>query len=1161
MPALFFPNLNALRLALSSGLVPARISRASADAGFEPDGRLWLQPAEWPPRESLAALVRLGVQALGGSGVPTSPVSCWAELLPLQATSELPAGLVVFLVPDRQIAKFVAKLNRAAHREFAAALPDTTPQGHGWVSVVNPPASILAETTEQTSPIEAFTEQAPNVWVRLGWRHPVVDHFAVPTGKMLLLQPPRSVLALSAEVPVPQPDEFRLRAASTPAVPSPPAPVVPVKLTLRPARVPGRESLWVLDATGAAEFWAFCAGADERLIAQLEAAVVGSGSGSRLVVRVTGKKKTVTFAPPGATGYAHDARVPGLFVPANQMIRPVLRVRELAQALGVGSGKLVWVEANTSGETGEVVPHAVSEAAFRVVADLIEYTTQAAKPLDIPVRGEAFPLARFVVIPDLVTLPEPTPEAPPAGEEAEAAIDLADFEERPGWLVRSLGKLFGRLRSRKKPAAPAKPTPSAREPKSLAANPVRPVHPGHRVERNLASPAALLHGPDWATRHRELEDRLFRELPQLGPGSRSELWADLAAVYSATGNASDAAVCWMNAIWESPAPPTDWLEDWLATECRAAKLTETAGGLERWLSEPGRPGIGRVVAAYTALAGSAPNPSTEFLSALPRLLAFLDQHFDDLPVRAAWIARLAAARVCDGDALGLARWRDRVLTRLAEGGPGLDLDEPSFLRFHGTASAERFQMVREGLEKVGEQSLKWVKGLGSSGRLQFAGIDAETTCTAAYAQFMFAWGFGCLGERRQAKEWAAKARKVVAHASGRGVDPATHAVLGDLFLLRVREAQEGRAAKPGLPAALQARIDALPESARYAVERLRKYSRILEPLDRAQAYRGLDLKVFLGSDRLGERLFLLTGRNDREQLAEEADDLLRLCVESPTTQAVPRVVLALLEVAPRLLPAVLLRVLDLLPTAVDWLEAWIAVGRWRNEEKPRLLVRYQSRMLEAGFAVASSLPPAIVSAVVGAMLRRLLALGDSMRAPIFAICTSVFRALRRLGLRAEAEVLVHFLDPEPKPADAGEFSPARLGLAVGWYTVGNDDSALHILEEARKAFLLTRNPDNNERTALALAYAEAVGFAPPRVAHGRLGELFQQLGAVAINGGTNSYFTLQPLRLIDAVVRSVITDDFSLGSAVRSWLDDDEFLIRSRIHRDLATVLREQGIS
>ena len=72
--------------------------------------------------------------------------------------------------------------------------------------------------------------------------------------------------------------------------------------------------------------------------------------------------------------------------------------------------------------------------------------------------------------------------------------------------------------------------------------------------------------------------------------------------------------------------------------------------------------------------------------------------------------------------------------------------------------------------------------------------------------------------------------------------------------------------------------------------------------------------------------------------------------------------------------------------------------------------------------------------------------------------------------------------------------------------------------------------------------------------------MFQRLGRVKIDGGTNLYFTLQPLQIIETVVRAVVTDEFALGSSVRGWLDDDEFLIRSRVHRDLTAVLREQGI-
>ena len=70
----------------------------------------------------------------------------------------------------------------------------------------------------------------------------------------------------------------------------------------------------------------------------------------------------------------------------------------------------------------------------------------------------------------------------------------------------------------------------------------------------------------------------------------------------------------------------------------------------------------------------------------------------------------------------------------------------------------------------------------------------------------------------------------------------------------------------------------------------------------------------------------------------------------------------------------------------------------------------------------------------------------------------------------------------------------------------------------------------------------------------------QLLDRVTVTGSTNRYFTLKPLQLIDAVVRSVVTEDFALGPSVRGWLDDDEYLIRRRIHRDMTTVLNEDGM-
>ncbi|WP_171474296.1 hypothetical protein [Frigoriglobus tundricola] len=135
-----------------------------------------------------------------------------------------------------------------------------------------------------------------------------------------------------------------------------------------------------------------------------------------------------------------------------------------------------------------------------------------------------------------------------------------------------------------------------------------------------------------------------------------------------------------------------------------------------------------------------------------------------------------------------------------------------------------------------------------------------------------------------------------------------------------------------------------------------------------------------------------------------------------------------------------------------------------------------------------------------------------------------------------------------------------MGLAVGWFVAGDAEAGERILNAARDAMFLSTSDDVPKRTALALAYAEALGFATAGFALGRLEELFQRLDRVSVQGSSNCYYTLHPLRLIDTVVRAVVTDEFTLSPGVRAWLDGDEFLIRGRIHRDLAARLRESEL-
>jgi hypothetical protein len=1140
MPALFFPTPDALRLALASGLAPAAPAQARARAGIDAGG-VWLELDELPPRESLAALGRLGVRALAAPAVATRPVRCWAEVLPLRRAEAPPPGPALFDLPAARLARFVARLRRVPLPALGVRLLPDPHEGRAWVTAAAfpPPAALGAEPD-----LRAYWRQAAGVWVVRGREHPLPEHLVAPTGCVLLCDE-RGVACVPGEAPEPLFAELALPPAPAPPAASAAAPRVEVRFRLARADGPdAEESLWVLRGAESGAFRDFCRGADERLLRPFEVAAVGAGSEARHLVRRARANERPAQLPPVAAGYRADPRLPWLFVPAGFALRPAVRAHELARELGRGAGQLVWLEQQGEG----VAVHAVAEAAFRPLAEQVEYAAPRAAALAAEPRPEeAFAFDRFAlqVETTIEILAEPAPEV----ESPEGAPEAAGHE--PGWVSKSLARMLRWVRRERGHAEAGQSEPEAAEP-------VPPGKPGRpregrtgRVERKLASADALLHGQDWAARRHELEARLLADSARLGPDERARRWAELAAVYGATGQWQDAAVCWASALWDRAAPPEEWLEHWAAAECRAAKRADWGADLERWLGEPGRPGAGRVVAALAALRGSRATPQPEFVAALPRVLAVLEQQFDDIPVRAAWLARLAAARSCEGDVLGVARWRDRLVRRLRERGPGLDLDEPSFLRFRGRANAERFKVARDWLVRVKGPAREWVKRPAGIDGLQAVGLAAEMRATAEYAQMMFAWGLGVLGERATSRDWSARARKELSRATGPRADPAGHAFLGDLFLHRIKEAHEGHAPKPGLPAELQERLEKLPEFARYSADRLREHSRILQPVGPVRAFRGRDLREFWGGDRLGERLSLLASRTDPGQVGEEARALLGVAGSAPSTTTVPRIAFALVEVAPQLDATQLDALLELVPDALDWLEAWVQAGRWSDAERAGRVARLRARMIEGAFAVA----PAAAAERLTRHLAR--AAAGSMHAPAVAAAPRVFRAARRYDLTAAAEALIQALDPARAEWAEAPPAPERVGLAAGWFLAGDEEAGNRILDAARDALYLGAGDDLPHRTALALAYAEALGFAPASISLGRLEEIFQRLDRVTVHCSSNCYFTLQPLRLIDTVVRSVVTDDFTLGPAVRAWLDEDEFLIRRRIHRDMAALLRE----
>src|SRR5262245_17590447 len=88
---LHLPNFDTLRLALTSGAVPAAVSLAPVAAAFREDG-IWLQPSAPLPRAALGRLGRLGIET--AKGLETSVLEeyqCWPQLLPLERSEAMAA--------------------------------------------------------------------------------------------------------------------------------------------------------------------------------------------------------------------------------------------------------------------------------------------------------------------------------------------------------------------------------------------------------------------------------------------------------------------------------------------------------------------------------------------------------------------------------------------------------------------------------------------------------------------------------------------------------------------------------------------------------------------------------------------------------------------------------------------------------------------------------------------------------------------------------------------------------------------------------------------------------------------------------------------------------------------------------------------------------------
>lgn len=588
---------------------------------------------------------------------------------------------------------------------------------------------------------------------------------------------------------------------------------------------------------------------------------------------------------------------------------------------------------------------------------------------------------------------------------------------------------------------------------------------------------------------------------------RRQLWVRMAELNGQLGRRREAGLCWTRALWDSAgSEATELASRWAEAE------TEGVASAAELLSRA-TPSDEDVRGLASSLVRAVLTPGEKAPGDVPSLQRWLDRHDGALDVRSLWLARASLDRLAGGDPLGLARAGDRLLEMLQRG-LSLSRDVPRFLRA-GADAAHTPRLVAQ-LESMLERFERTTRRRSS--------IEAPPVLTQAYGRFVFACGLARLGQADQARALAVAATEALD-----ATEP-IHGFLSRAYNARVAQALEGQAPETPLPPDIAAELNALNTFQRYKVDRLRQSSALLEPSERLDPARAFGRGA---RDLRGEEFAALRDIQDPVKVAAEVEALTsRATAPKLAAPERQRLLGGLLDTLPRLPPARALPLLDRLVGALEGLPGEV-----------------QGQLLGDALTLAALFGRADRATALAGRLRKVLAaLPPESVAWGQGLLGVSLRGLRRVGLSREARELVDAtqgLLSKPKTP-----LPAQLGVAAGLAMLGRAEEALPVFDRAFDSLSAAKGA-LPERLALTRSLAGALAHAPVDVALPGLARLSEQLPNVTDSYNTNSHFCLSVVELADALVLGHVEVGQGSGERARSWLDEDEFLVRRRIHREL----------
>lgn len=1128
-----FPDLNTLLMALTSGTIPPEVSITHAAVEHLEGGRIQVQPSVPLSRKALIGLKKLGVEWVKDEHDLPEQVTCWSQMVPLVREPSLPVPTpttpVLFELPSGDLLPdLVAEMLRLGNDRQSFRFIKDDAGNRVLLRVVGPPYYSLLRALDRdvqgSGPI-AYLELAPQVWVEVGYTHPLMAKFRPGTGQMLLMRPPQTWKFLT-DAPFQDIYEildFTLPAAAVSWKETKSRQRLKVPLRLGPSSSTEKAELWVLREKAVDRLDALVRdSSEEHLIHRLLFAVFEQDGEPVVVLRVRPSKQ----APPvvvleNAQAFRPYAKMPNLFLPCGRELRPALRRDMVRQLLASDPDQVTWL---WPGDEASFVPEGVPEAAFRPLSDWVDYVLDRDRAALLTwIQAATFDFQAYV-----------------CGEEDRPESPKPPPRERKG----SRGN---------RDDLP----PEADEP------PVAPTAAKKTRRREAADEFALPQEKpsELKVRLTALENQFIDHDGPLDAEERQSLWPEMARLNTALNHGPDAAVCWLNALWEADTPPAEWAGLWLRAEQMAP--SDVDGAIIDRLLALDDPTVGDVRLLVACILGAtAFGTGAELLGPrLARLQQFLEKYEGRVGIRAAWMAWLNLARLSAGDVLALARARDRLLERLLTRGLEPEQDLPTFLRYAGQKSSERFRAVREHVFRLRDLALHWIDHCYSLA--DNPEVKSAHAFTRAYADLIFAYGLARLGETSGARRLQAASAEVLSKRDD------IHAFLLRAYTYRIQQVLEGKFHGGPLPEELQeclSQITHKKDSAgrvvhldAYKIDQLRLHSRILEPQERVDPLRHL-----LARSELSKDLLAIAELDDRQEMAQRLGKLLQGKKHVDEQLEIFKTSLSL---APRISEAFTLDILAQLTRALD------AIGEVQNQND----LEMRAALLERALFLAAHFDRSeLVQAFVGRFLRLVESQrGEDSARALDALTGQCFRGLRKLGLRDEIDRLLQqmatlVMEGKSLAALRGQHKknwPAvlriLLQIAAGWLFFERREKAMPILLEADDFLYsgeLVSGGLTPEQTKLACAYATALGQAQVDIALHKLAELFQKLSPLLDLFVTKSHYSRAQLQVVEAVVLAVVSDDFTLSHGARRWLDEDEYLVRRRIHRDLRSLMTQSGL-